>query len=205
LKTPISPGAARHGLGRHLPGLFRPVSGRPRRRGRGRRKPPAARHPAARRESRKTLAEQHFTKPPARFTEASLVKRLEELGIGRPSTYASTLSVLRDRDYVRMEDKRFVPEDKGRVVIAFLENFFRRYVEYDFTASLEDQLDKVSAGDLDWKQLLRDFWTDFSASVEDIADLRIGDVIEAMNEALAPLIFPPREDGKDPKPLPQVQ
>ncbi|MFW6300539.1 MAG: type I DNA topoisomerase, partial [Oceanicaulis sp.] len=115
----------------------------------------------------KVMAEQHFTSPPPRFTEATLVKKLEELGIGRPSTYASTLSVLRDRGYVRMEDKRFFPEDKGRVVIAFLENFCRRYVEYDFTAGLEDQLDKVSAGDLDWKALLRDFWRDFSASVED--------------------------------------
>jgi len=147
----------------------------------------------------KTLTEQHFTQPPPRFTEASLVKRLEELGIGRPSTYASTLSVLRDREYVRMDDKRFVPEDKGRVVIAFLENFFARYVEYDFTASLEDQLDKVSSGDLDWKELLRRFWKDFSASVEDIADLRIGDVIDAMNIALEPLIYPAREDGSDPK------
>ena len=147
----------------------------------------------------KTFTEQHFTKPPARFTEATLVKKLEELGIGRPSTYAATLSVLRDRGYVRMDDKRFVPEDKGRVVIAFLENFFRRYVEYDFTASLEDQLDKVSAGDLDWKTLLRKFWKEFSASVEEIADLRIGDVIEAMNVELAPLIYPPREDGGDPK------
>jgi len=151
----------------------------------------------------KTLAEQHFTQPPPRFTEASLVKKLEELGIGRPSTYASTLSVLRDRDYVRMEDKRFHPEDKGRVVIAFLENFFSRYVQYDFTASLEDQLDKVSAGDLAYKQLLRDFWKDFHASIEDIADLRIGDVIDAMNVALEPLIFPPREDGSDPKICPK--
>lgn len=147
----------------------------------------------------KVMAEQHFTSPPPRFTEATLVKKLEELGIGRPSTYASTLSVLRDRGYVRMEDKRFFPEDKGRVVISFLENFFRRYVEYDFTASLEDQLDKVSAGDLDWKTLLREFWKDFSAAVEDIADLRIGDVIEKMNVELAPLIYPPREDGSDPK------
>ncbi|MFP4519187.1 MAG: topoisomerase C-terminal repeat-containing protein, partial [Oceanicaulis sp.] len=145
------------------------------------------------------MAEQHFTSPPPRFTEATLVKKLEELGIGRPSTYAATLSVLRDRGYVRMEDKRFFPEDKGRVVISFLENFFRRYVEYDFTASLEDQLDKVSAGALDWKTLLREFWKDFSAAVEDIADLRIGDVIERMNVELAPLIYPPREDGSDPK------
>jgi len=146
-----------------------------------------------------TFTEQHFTQPPPRFTEASLVKRLEELGIGRPSTYAATLSVLRDREYVRMDDKRFVPEDKGRVVIAFLENFFKRYVEYDFTAALEDQLDKVSAGELDWKDVLRAFWKDFSASVEDIKDLRIGDVIDAMNIALEPLIYPPREDGSDPR------
>jgi len=146
-----------------------------------------------------TFTEQHFTQPPPRFTEASLVKRLEELGIGRPSTYAATLSVLRDREYVRMDDKRFVPEDKGRVVIAFLENFFMRYVEYDFTAALEDQLDKVSAGEMDWKDVLRAFWKDFSASVEDIKDLRIGDVIDAMNIALEPLIYPPREDGSDPR------
>ncbi|WP_430432019.1 type I DNA topoisomerase [Oceanicaulis sp.] len=157
----------------------------------------------AKAKAEKTLAEQHFTQPPPRFTEASLVKKMEELGIGRPSTYASTLSVLRDRDYVRMEDKRFIPEDKGRVVIAFLENFFQRYVQYDFTASLEDQLDKVSSGDLEYKQLLRDFWKDFHASIEDIADLRIGDVIDAMNIALAPLIFPPREDGSDPKICPK--
>ena len=149
--------------------------------------------------------EQHFTAPPPRFTEATLVKKLEELGIGRPSTYASTLSVLRDREYVRMEDKRFFPEDKGRVVIAFLENFFQKYVQYDFTASLEDQLDKVSAGDLDWKALLRDFWAQFSASVEEIADLRIGDVIDAMNIELAPLIYPPREDGSDPKICPKCK
>ncbi|KAA5801701.1 type I DNA topoisomerase [Alkalicaulis satelles] len=146
-----------------------------------------------------TFAEQHFTQPPPRYSEASLVKKMEELGIGRPSTYASILTVLRDRDYVRMEDNRFVPEDKGRVVIAFLENFFKRYVEYDFTAGLEDQLDKVSAGELDWKELLRAFWRDFSASVEGIADLRVGNVIDAMNVALEPLIYPPREDGSDPR------
>ncbi|MGY6661882.1 MAG: type I DNA topoisomerase [Glycocaulis sp.] len=144
-----------------------------------------------------TFTEQHFTQPPPRYTEATLVKKMEELGIGRPSTYASVLSVLRDRDYVHMEDKRFVPEDKGRVVIAFLENFFTRYVEYDFTADLEDQLDKVSAGEMPYKELLRRFWEHFSANVEGIADLRVGQVIDAMNIALAPLIFPAREDGKD--------
>ncbi|MCG8440985.1 MAG: type I DNA topoisomerase, partial [Caulobacterales bacterium] len=114
----------------------------------------------------KVTPEQHFTQPPPRYTEPSLVKRMEELGIGRPSTYASILSVLQDRDYVRLEKNRFVPEDKGRVVTAFLENFFQRYVQYDFTADLENQLDKVSAGDLPWKQLLRDFWREFSAAVE---------------------------------------
>ncbi|PWE16473.1 type I DNA topoisomerase [Marinicauda salina] len=154
-------------------------------------------------EALKTFAEQHFTQPPPRYTEASLVKKMEELGIGRPSTYASILTVLRDREYVRMEDKRFVPEDKGRVVTAFLENFFHHYVEYDFTADLENQLDKVSAGDLDWKELLRRFWAEFSASVDDIADLRVGEVIAAMNEALAPLIFPEREDGSDPRICPK--
>ncbi|MEE2566821.1 type I DNA topoisomerase [Hyphobacterium marinum] len=150
-------------------------------------------------EAKKTHADQHFTQPPPRFSEASLVKRMEELGIGRPSTYASTLTVLRDRDYVRMEKNRFVPEDKGRVVIAFLENFFSKYVEYDFTADLEDQLDRVSAGKLDWKQLLRDFWTEFSSAVEGIGELRIGAVLDALNEALAPHIFPEKEDGSDPR------
>jgi len=147
----------------------------------------------------KTYADQHFTQPPPRFTEASLVKRMEELGIGRPSTYASTLQVLRDREYVQMEKNRFHPLDKGRVVTAFLENFFSRYVEYDFTAGLENQLDKVSAGDLDWKQLLRDFWTDFRAAVDEIGDLRIGQVLDVLNEVLAPHIFPEKEDGSDPR------
>ena len=153
-------------------------------------------------EALKTYADQHFTQPPPRFTEASLVKRMEELGIGRPSTYASTLQVLRDRDYVQMEKNRFHPLDKGRVVTAFLENFFARYVEYDFTAGLETQLDKVSAGELDWKQLLRDFWTEFRAAVDDIGDLRIGQVLDALNEALAPHIFPEKEDGTDPRTCP---
>ncbi len=150
-------------------------------------------------EAVKTFADQHFTQPPPRYTEASLVKRLEELGIGRPSTYASTLSVLREREYVRMDKNRFIPEDKGRVVTAFLEKFFERYVEYDFTAGLEDQLDRVSRGDLDWKALLREFWTGFSGDVEKIGDLRIGEVLEALNDALAPHIFPEKEDGSDPR------
>jgi DNA topoisomerase-1 len=142
-------------------------------------------------------ADQHFTEPPPRYSEASLVKKLEELGIGRPSTYASILTVLRDRDYVRMDKLRFVPEDKGRLVTAFLEQFFARYVEYDFTASLEEKLDEVSAGRLDWKALLREFWSDFHAQVGEIGDLRVSQVLDALNDALGPHIFPARDDGAD--------
>ncbi|HKT54742.1 MAG TPA: type I DNA topoisomerase, partial [Caulobacteraceae bacterium] len=144
-------------------------------------------------------ADQHFTEPPPRYSEASLVKKLEELGIGRPSTYASILTVLRERDYVRMDKNRFVPEDKGRLVTAFLEQFFRRYVEYDFTAGLEEKLDQVSAGDLDWKALLREFWTDFHAAVGEIGGLRTTAVLDALNEALGPHIFPDKGDGSDPR------
>jgi DNA topoisomerase-1 len=144
-------------------------------------------------------ADQHFTEPPPRFSEASLVKRMEELGIGRPSTYASILTVLRDRAYVRMDKNRFIPEDKGRLVTAFLEEFFLRYVQYDFTAALEEKLDLVSDGKLDYKVLLREFWEQFNASVGEIADLRVGQVLDALNEALAPHIFPAREDGSDPR------
>jgi DNA topoisomerase-1 len=144
-------------------------------------------------------AEQHFTQPPPRFSEATLVKKLEELGIGRPSTYASTLGVLQERDYVRIEKKRLVPEDKGRLVIAFLEGFFRRYVEYDFTADLEEKLDLISDGKLLWKDVLRDFWRDFTGAVDEIKDLRVGDVLEALNKMLGPHIFPPREDGGEPR------
>jgi DNA topoisomerase-1 len=142
-------------------------------------------------------SDQHFTEPPPRYTEASLVKKMEELGIGRPSTYASILTVLREREYVVMDKGRFVPEDKGRLVTAFLEQFFHKYVEYDFTAELEEQLDAVSAGKLDWKALLRDFWKDFQAAVGGIGDLRTGQVLEALNEALAPHIFPDKGDGAD--------
>ena len=92
---------------------------------------------------------------------------MEELGIGRPSTYASTLAVLRDRDYVSLDKKRLSPEDKGRIVTAFLESFFRRYVEFDFTAALEEQLDRISNHEIDWKQVLRDFWRDFSAAIDE--------------------------------------
>ena len=148
-------------------------------------------------------ADQHFTEPPPRFSEASLVKRMEELGIGRPSTYASTLQVLRDRGYVRIDKKRLVPEDKGRVVVAFLESFFSRYVEYDFTAGLEEKLDQVANHEIDWKQVLRDFWKDFIASVDEIKDVRITHVLDVLDEVLGPHIYPVREDGGDPRQCPQ--
>ncbi|MBI1251033.1 MAG: type I DNA topoisomerase [Alphaproteobacteria bacterium] len=147
-------------------------------------------------------ADQHFTEPPPRFSEASLVKKLEELGIGRPSTYAAILEKLRERNYVHMDKNRFIPDDRGRLVTAFLENFFKRYVEYDFTADLEEKLDSIASGDLDWKALMRDFWTDFRAAVDDIGDLRIGQVLDTMNEVLGPHIFPAREDGSDPRSCP---
>ncbi|WP_174803561.1 type I DNA topoisomerase [Martelella limonii] len=147
----------------------------------------------------KIRATQHFTEPPPRYSEASLIKRLEELGIGRPSTYASTLATLRDREYVTIESRKLTPEPKGRLVTAFLENFFNRYVEYDFTAELEEKLDKISDGTLEWKQVLRDFWNDFHAQVEGTKELRVTNVLDALNEALAPLVFPKREDGGDPR------
>ena len=142
-------------------------------------------------------ANQHFTEPPPRYSEASLTKKLEELGIGRPSTYVSIMSTLRDRGYTRMDKKRLIPEDKGRIVIAFLESFFMRYVEYDFTADLEEQLDKVSAGDLKYKEVLRDFWLKFTASIGEVKDLRVSQVIDALNDLLAPHIFPAKADGGD--------
>ncbi len=150
----------------------------------------------------KTAATQHFTEPPPRYSEATLVKKMEELGIGRPSTYASILQVLRDREYVRMDKGRFYPEDKGRLVTAFLENFFRKYVEYDFTAELEERLDRVSAGDLGYKVLLRAFWDDFNGAIKGIGDLRIGEVLEALNVALGPSLFPDKGDGSDPRQCP---
>ncbi|MGR3801943.1 type I DNA topoisomerase [Marinibacterium profundimaris] len=143
--------------------------------------------------------EQHFTQPPPRYTEATLVKRMEELGIGRPSTYASIVTTIQDRGYVLKDKNRLIPEDKGRLVIAFLENYFRRYVGYDFTAGLEDELDEVSAGDADYKEVLRKFWQDFSAAIAETADLRITEVLEKINEVLEPHLFPPNEDGTDPR------
>ncbi len=147
----------------------------------------------------KVNASQHFTEPPPRYSEASLIKKMEELGIGRPSTYAATLATLRDRDYVTIDKRKLIPQAKGRLVTAFLESFFTKYVEYDFTADLEEKLDKISAGELDWKQVLRDFWQDFFAQIEDTKELRVTNVLDALNEALAPLVFPKREDGSDPR------
>lgn len=150
-------------------------------------------------------AVEKFTEPPARFSEASLVKRMEELGIGRPSTYAATLAVLQDRDYIEVEKRRIFAKDKGRLVTAFLEAFFKRYVEYDFTASLEEELDQISAGERDWRDVLRAFWTAFSGSVEEISELRISQVIDALNELLGPHIFPDKGDGSDPRKCPTCE
>ena len=150
----------------------------------------------------KIEANQHFTDPPPRYSEASLIRKMEDLGIGRPSTYASVLSTLQDRQYVILEKRRFTPDSKGRVVTSFLESFFNRYVEYDFTANLEEQLDQISAGDLKWKDVLRDFWTQFSASVDETKDLRVSEVLDKLNIELAPLAFPPREDGGAPRECP---
>ena len=150
-------------------------------------------------------ATQHFTQPPPRYTEASLVKKMEELGIGRPSTYASILQVLQDRDYVRLDQRRFIPESRGRIVTTFLMNFFQRYVEYDFTARLEEQLDEISSGDMQWKNVLSDFWTAFSAAIGETKDLTITNVIDALENDLQQYLFqgefksrkcPQCEDGK---------
>ena len=150
----------------------------------------------------KVSPDQHFTEPPPRFSEATLVKKMEELGIGRPSTYASVLSVLRDRDYVFMDRNRFHPQDKGRLVTSFLESFFNQYVEYDFTAALEGDLDKVSNGDLDYKDVLRKFWENFSYSVDATMEIRNTQILDKMNEVLGPHIFKDTGDG-DPRICPK--
>ena len=148
---------------------------------------------------------QHFTEPPPRYSEAALVKRMEELGIGRPSTYASILQVLQDRGYVRLDKKRLLPEDKGRVVVGFLESFFQRYVEYDFTANLEEQLDRISNSEIEWKKVLQDFWVDFIGAVNEIKDLRITQVLDALNDLLEPHIFPQPADGSDRRKCPNCE
>ncbi|PTM98893.1 type I DNA topoisomerase [Mycoplana dimorpha] len=150
----------------------------------------------------KINATQHFTEPPPRYSEASLIKKMEELGIGRPSTYAATLKTLEDREYITIDKRKLIPEAKGRLVTAFLESFFTRYVEYDFTASLEEKLDQISAGELNWKDVLRDFWKDFIAQIDDTKELRVTNVLDALNDILAPLAFPKREDGGDPRACP---
>ncbi len=163
----------------------------------GRMLPPMTQGDRLRRD--KVAALQHFTQPPPRFSEASLVKRMEELGIGRPSTYASILSVLQDRKYVRLEKRRFVPEDRGRLVTAFLTSFFEHYVETGFTADMEEKLDDISAGQTDWRVVMRAFWEEFSKAVEQTKELKISDVIAALDQDLGPHFFPPREDGSDPR------
>ena len=150
-----------------------------------------------------TRPEQHFTKPPPRFTEASLVGRLEELGIGRPSTYASILSVLQERDYVRLERRSFIPEDRGRIVTAFLSGFFERYVQYNFTAELEDKLDEVAKGEVDWRTVMAEFWHGFSAAVGETTELTISNVINALDQDLGPHFFPIDEaTGANPRACP---
>ncbi|OPH82814.1 type I DNA topoisomerase [Nitrobacter vulgaris] len=166
----------------------------------GRRLPAMSEGEALKRENLSVT--QHFTEPPPRFSEASLVKRMEELGIGRPSTYASILQVLKDRGYVKLEKKRLYGEDKGRVVVAFLENFFARYVEYDFTANLEEQLDRISNNEVSWQQVLKDFWDDFIGVVNEIKDVRVSEVLDVLDNMLGPHIYAPREDGGDPRQCP---
>ncbi len=155
--------------------------------------------------SGEVTAEQHFTQPPPRFSEASLVKKMEELGIGRPSTYASILSVLQDRQYVKLDKRRFVPEDRGRLVTAFLTSFFERYVDTGFTAGLEEQLDDISGGRANWRQVMHAFWAHFSKAVEQTKDLKITDVINALDEELGQHFFPARDDGTDPRECPSCK
>src|SRR6056297_2206621 len=150
-------------------------------------------------DKRSITPEQHFTQPPPRYTEATLVKRMEELGIGRPSTYASIVTTIQDREYVRKDKNRLIPEDKGRIVTIFLLNFFRKYVGYEFTANLEEELDVISAGEADYKKVLADFWRDFSAAIAETSELRITEVLDVLDDALAPTLYPPREDGTDPR------
>lgn len=150
-------------------------------------------------------AEQHFTQPPPRYSEASLVKKMEELGIGRPSTYASVLQVLKDRDYVTVERNRFTPNESGRLVIAFLERFFERYVAYDYTAGLEEELDDISGGRAQWQQVLEAFWRDFKPKTAEVMEQKPSEVTAALDEFLAPFLFPEKEDGGDPRQCPACQ
>ena len=149
--------------------------------------------------------DQHFTQPPPRYTEATLVKKMEELGIGRPSTYASIVTTIQEREYVRKEKNRLSPEDKGRIVTIFLLNFFKKYIEYDFTAGLEEKLDIISAGKLDYTNVLKDFWQDFSSAISETSELRITQVLDVLDEALSPQLYPPRSDGSDPRLCPKCK
>ena len=149
--------------------------------------------------------EQHFTQAPPRYTEATLVKKMEELGIGRPSTYASIVTTIQDRDYVRKEKNRLSPEDKGRIVTIFLLNFFKKYIEYDFTAGLEEKLDIISAGKLEYTNVLKDFWQDFSLAISETSELRITQVLDVLDDALSPQLYPPRSDGADPRLCPKCK
>jgi DNA topoisomerase I len=152
---------------------------------------------------RAVTPEQHFTQPPPRYTEATLIKRMEELGIGRPSTYTSIVTTIQDRGYVRKDKNRLIPEDKGRLVTVFLVNYFRRYLEYDFTADLEGQLDDISAGERDYKDVLDRFWRDFTAAIAETSELRISEVLEKIDDVLSPHLYPAREDGSDPRSCPK--
>lgn len=149
-------------------------------------------------DKKKVLPEQHFTQPPPRYTEASLIKKMEELGIGRPGTWASTVQVLQDRKYVKNEKKTLIPEDRGRIVTAFLLNYFHKYVEYDFTAQLEEQLDEISNGELFWKDVLRQFWTPFHQATDEAKNLKIQEVLEQLQKDLDHVLFPSVEGEKDP-------
>ena len=151
------------------------------------------------------FTDQHFTAPPPRFTEASLVKKLEELGIGRPSTYATIIAVLQERKYVKVEKLRFIPEERGRIVTAFLENFFHKYVEYDFTAQMEEFLDDISAGEMEWRKLLTGFWAKFIKNIDAVTPLQMSEVIDKIDEVLAKHLFPEREDGSDPRSCPECK
>ena len=151
---------------------------------------------------RAVTPEQHFTQPPPRYTEATLIKRMEELGIGRPSTYTSVVTTIQERDYVAKDKGRLIPQDKGRLVTAFLANYFRRYVDYDFTSDLEEELDDISAGSRDWQDVLARFWRDFTAALAETSELRISEVLEKIDEVLAPHLYPPREDGSNPRACP---
>ncbi len=149
--------------------------------------------------------EQHFTSPPPRYSEASLVKKLEELGIGRPSTYANIIRTLQDRQYVDLEKRRFFPTSRGRLVTAFLTNFFNKYVEFDFTAGLEEQLDEISSGHLEWHQVLHQFWEEFIQTIKSAEKLRITDVLDYLEENLTSLLFPAKDDGTDPRKCPKCE